>query len=69
MHNAYGSGAMALYRRLHAKSHPSRCRRCSHVDSTGLIDGLCTKCFCRSVQPAIQIPQPRVRTSKSPEAV
>ncbi len=24
----------------------NRCKKCNRKDNTGLIDGLCTKCFC-----------------------
>lgn len=52
MHSTYGKGAWARYRREtrrraaeRARERP-KCSQCGHGDSTGLIDGLCTRCFC-----------------------
>lgn len=50
MHNTYGTGAMAKYRRSHRGHHPSRCKDCGKIDTTGLIDGQCTRCYCKRPQ-------------------
>lgn len=46
MHNAYGSGAMAFYRRVHRRNDPRpKCDQCGKRDKYGLIDHLCGACF------------------------
>jgi len=44
---AYGTGALAWARRQWRTDTRPHCRECGKVDRTGLIDGLCTRCFCR----------------------
>jgi len=49
MHSAYGTGAMAIYRR-ETRRRDSRpiCTRCGRYQQSGLIDRLCNRCFDRA---------------------
>jgi len=58
MHTAYDTGAWAWYQRqtkqreAERRQEKNRCGRCGKRDNTGLIDNLCTSCFCKKLEGA-----------------